>query len=78
MQNKAQLVFPDDIPIESELKDLISHLITHEERERSSWKQFFDHPYVVRVMGCNQRKLLTDGDFNFFNDDVDYTDDEFQ
>ena len=51
IKNRVPLQFPQHIPIDSELIDLISHLITYEESDRYSWEEFYKHSYVKRVCG---------------------------
>ncbi|KAL7719642.1 Protein kinase domain containing protein [Entamoeba marina] len=64
MANRADLKFPDSIPIDETLKDLMRKLITHEESQRIGWKEFFEHPFVSsslqmkgKILNSNQYGL---------------------
>ena len=68
MSNQTPLTFPDNIMIDEQLKDLISHLITYNEDDRLSWEECFKHPYVVMSMQQNGGILSTSNDSNLKSD----------
>ena len=50
MGQSPKLTFPEDIQIDPELKDLMTKLITHNEKDRINWDQFFQHPFVQKSL----------------------------
>ena len=49
MNAKVECEIPYDVEINEELEDLILGLVTQYEKDRLSWKEFFEHPFVVKA-----------------------------
>ncbi|ELP85224.1 myosin light chain kinase, putative [Entamoeba invadens IP1] len=69
MANEQPVTFPSDVVIDETLKDLIRHLVTHHEADRLSWKQFYEHPYVVKALLISRRVKPS---VDFDQDDFEY------
>ena len=51
IRKKVPCQIPDSVEIDEDLEDLILGLVTHYEKDRLSWSQFFSHPFVVDAVG---------------------------
>ncbi|ELP89124.1 serine/threonine protein kinase ppk11, putative [Entamoeba invadens IP1] len=69
MMNEQPVSFSEEIVIDEDLKDLIKHLITHHEVDRLSWKQFYEHNYVINALSMSKQikpVVEEDDDFESF------------
>ena len=57
MRNENPLKFPIGMKIDKEMKDLMKKLITHHEKDRLSWENFFEHPFVKRSLKSSGHSL---------------------
>ena len=68
LQYKEEVFFPKNIEIDEDLKDLILKLVTHYEKDRLSWKEFFSHPYVIQSLNHYDVHIPTSEDFTGFGE----------
>ena len=65
---------PEDVEIDEDLEDLIYGLVTHHERDRLSWREFFDHPYVQRAISSklHSSRMEEEDDIEEFMEEEDF------
>ena len=50
MSQRRNVYFPENIPINPLLKELMINLITHDENQRMDWNEFFQHQYIQQCI----------------------------
>ena len=51
---KREFEIPDDIPLDENLADLLSCLITQTSEDRWNWEEFYDDDFVKRALKVDE------------------------